>query len=586
MKGQGFLEAILTGFLISLSSFLFVEYFGVMDLGKFGPFVAGLFVVNFILLLFIGVPGKLYGTSVVLVILLVLGYAAYGPYAEYLRGPMDDISEGMETAPGTIEHQIHCLSLLTTDPMSYQTECVAPDQRRAEEENPEDYGFEMLDFRTSTGDIYASMPLQAQTNFENKGDYNAENVLIKVTGGEYRECETEVFNLTGEKIKKLYTIGPEETYNFRFKGKINDPWSKDVDCGYAKNKASIGGKINLEYAYDYQTESYIDKLRAIRNTEETDPRFDINSAREKAAPGNVLMLTFGPLIWSEESFQDSNIQVGFKNERVNGDVIFRGESEKAIVIMNEIWNKEKWCEEFCKGVLEPGCNEENTSGCTNDVEKVKSIYSYCEITPIGETINKEEEFCNKAVVGFTKKEDGTYSDCKAGEPIDVSNETECNESENGTPIYNSVGYEACLNKSTDLEIDVDGQAQCNESSANSMYEVKGKYTGYPDKITIYIVGEKGKEFVDLACGEDESEFVDCSDIDEEDKVELKRKKGRYELGSGEKQFLYSGVELSLTGFPTNLNIKEINFGVKSDATYRVKMIESKELTIHNPHYFD
>ena len=597
MREADFLEAIVCGFLVALTAALFVEYFGIVDIGPhmFGIFIGGLALINFGILLLIGWPFRFSGVFIFFIITMVLGYAAYGPYAEYVRGPMDNIRESIKTTPGMMERQLHCLSLIMTDPRRYDAECGFDNQVVVPDEKPENYGFEITNFETLTKDIYAGTFMQIETNFENKGDYPAKNVLIEIDGGSYRECDNvDVLNVTGGKRRVLEEVKIGEVYNYRFKGKINDPWLKGVSCTYAKNKAFIGGNINLEYSYDYQTESYIDDLRAIRSSEEIDPKYEVKAAREKAAPGNVLMHTFSPLIWEEESFREAMIPISFKNERVEGSLKFRGINKTNTVELESGWSNEDWCKETCEkiseDVLEYNCIED----CLNSITIMNETYHYCKLKPDNKKINGvNETFCRNSIVGYTEDPDThDYAGCWAGEDNSLG-ETSCKNAEDGIPLYRiSEGYIGCLNSSNKVikikkylrNVDKDA---CMDKSLTPVYKVEGGYSrSCVDNITIYIVGNDGKTYVDLTCGEgSEDDLVSCSPVTgKEDTVVLRWKTGGISLNPGESKPVYSGVKLILKDFPDNANIKEINFGVKADATYRLGIVQNKGLTIYNLHY--
>lgn len=322
MKGEsksGYLmKAVLCGFLIAFNVVLFMNYFLDVSLLPGSLFWFGAIDVAFVFL--IAYPFKEGGVIALTIFLLILGYAAYGPYSEHLRGPMSNIGESMSELPGTAEKQMHCLMLIFSNPMAYQQECVLPDQEKATGEKPEDYGLEITNFETNfglqqKGEIYAGMPIQIWMTLENKGSYGATNVSIKTTGGKYEVCENlEVLNITGITGNYSDNIRKETDHYFSLTGSVNDPWTEE--CTYAKNKMLIGGTIKTTYSYDYQTESYLE-IEAIKNINESKSKFKVNSAKEKAAPANTLMYTFVPLIWkgAGAGFKEGIIPISFKNER-------------------------------------------------------------------------------------------------------------------------------------------------------------------------------------------------------------------------------------------------------------------------------
>ena len=587
MREHSLLEAIFTGLLIALSAVLFVEYIGVTELGDVPvisyliPISLSLVIMDFLFLLFIGTPGKAYGTTIFVIILLIIGYAAYGPYAPYLREPMRSIGEGIVAIPELGERQMHCLYLLFTNPMAYTTECgMGVDQPKAPEEKPEDLGLELTNFEFPHTEIYAATPLEITAILENKGDYSAMNTIIEISKNKYEECNLDIFNISYLSGSYSEEIKPGEVHYFSAITTINDPW--ETDCKYAKNKAVIGGTMTLNYYYSYRTESYID-IDVVKKFE--GEKIEVRSAKEKAAPGNVLMLTTIPLVWNESlGFRQKTIQIRFKNERLNGEITFRGESINGTVYLEEdqLSNTAKyWCEEICKDIGEVGCREGDTKECEKNFEKINSTEAYCLVKPIEMRIDNLN--CSKIIIG-SRKDNG----CIAGIPLEgISNETEC--LENGTPIYDSEGnYKDCLNDSTVVDLET---KSCEELSITTVYKVEGQYKREkPDTIRIYIVGEQAEKYVELVCGtQRESDLMRCEQISNKEVV-LTWKKGDNKLQKGETKLIYSALIVKLVDqleWPSKLkNVNKFSFVIKADATYRTKITESKSLRIYNPHFID
>ena len=586
MREHSFLEAIFTGLLVALSAVLFVEYFGVSELWNV-PLISdlihislGLAIIDLIILFFIGTPGKAYGTTIFVVILLIIGYAAYGPYASYLRGPMRSIGEGIATIPELGQRQLYCLSLLFTNPMAYATECgTAVEQPKAPEEKPEDLGLELTNFEFPYTEIYAGSPLEITAILENKGDYSAIDVTIDVDSSEYEECGIDVFNITEKNGYYAEKINPEEIHYFSAIATVNDPW--ESDCKYAKNKAVIGGTMKLSYSYKYRTESYLD-MDVVR--EYQGEKIEVRSAKEKAAPGNVLMLTTTPLIWNWSSgFRQRTIKVKFKNERLDGEIIFRGEAITGTVYLEEDKLSDiakYWCEEICKDIGEVGCREGDTSECEKSFGEINRTKAYCLVKPIEVRIDNLD--CSKIIIGYSKE-----NECLAGIPLkDIDNETEC--LENGTPIYNSKGkYKDCLNKSTVVDLEAEN---CTDLSITQVYKVEGNYTRKdPDSIRIYLVGEQAKKYVNLVCGtQRESDLMRCKPVNDNEIV-LTWKEGDQKLQKGETKLIYSGLIVNLTQGKWPQEFEEVDkfsFVIKADATYRTRITETRNLQIYNPHFTD
>jgi len=622
MRGQSLLEAVFTGFLIALSALLFVEYFGVVDLGNIS---IGILVVDLILIFFVGVPGRSQGSIVILVILLVLGYAAYGPYATYLREPMNNIREGMQQAPSIVGEQIHCLTLLMTNPMQYTRECTMGEQQKAHGEKPEDLGIEITNFELQPeSEIYAGMPLQLWFTLENKGDYTARNLIIRATGSKYENCEYEILNLTpDEKIKFKDNLKPGETYYYGINGITVDPW-KD-GCNYAEYKSVIGGNIEVAYSYEYKTESFLN-VEVIKNLNETTPRFRIESAKEKAAPANILMYTFIPLIWegATESYKKVLIPVSFKNERRDGKITYRGKLVHNTVYLKEGENEIEWCNRTCKEILEPGCNEKNINDCKDDVKIVdlnESTYSYCALVSENRFISLSglnPTDCNNT---FTSRpiNDENSQDCIAYKALPkVSDKSECGDNNRiwcnrscinairnnytskslSVPSVLSNADELCLVIVT--EVESSDLNDCLSLNSTKFYRIYGNYSRNKfDVISIYVVGKLVQKSVELKCGDAESEVVVCCDdnakvVNKECDssknyndltVDLVWRENALELDPGEKKFVYSGVYLSLKqgDWPSEFG-KSFNFGIKADATYKVEIDKSEYIRINNPHY--
>ncbi|MCD6274462.1 MAG: tripartite tricarboxylate transporter TctB family protein [Candidatus Aenigmarchaeota archaeon] len=587
MREADFLEALVCGFLVALSAALFVEYFGIADFGPqmFGIFIGGLALINFGILFLIAWPFRFSGVFVFFVIIMILGYAAYGPYASYLRGPMKQISESLSDMPEMAEKQMHCLMLIFTNPMAYQKECVLVKPRKLSEEKPENFGLEITNFEIQPPkkEIYAGMPLQIWMTLENKGDYDATNVLINSDGGEYEVCENlKVLNASAhghysDRIKK------GTNHYFSLRGKINDPWDEKVKCTYAKNKMVIGGTIKTTYSYDYKTESYLE-IEAIRNTNETTPNFRVESAKVKAAPANILMYTFVPFIWegAEGSFREGIISVSLKNERKRGKIIFRGkyvhDSKLLAKDMISTALKETYCNLVCET---PACIAE----CVYSfMEEKNRKYDHCAIVDSnGKELDKlkdlNENECENTKIWVNSSIDGTYTGCFVYRKIDAKSQEKCKEK--GGKWDNTENVCVKLDKIEDIV----SEDLCKSLKTEIFYRVYGKYerSNY-DQITVYVVGEEAKNYINLSCDKNAQNIVMCTNYGE-DKVKLTWLNDDLDLNSGDVKLVYSGIKISLAKWP-NKNRLKLNFGIKANATYRVEMERTDRLQIDNPHYTD
>ena len=522
MKGEsksGYLmKAVLCGFLIAFNTVLFLNYFTDWQ------GIVGMIVIDIAFVFLIGYPFEESQPMPVIaltVFLLILGYAAYGPYATYLRGPMSQISESLSDMPEMAKKQMHCLMLIFTNPMAYQRECVLTEQKKLPEEKPEDFGLEITNFEIQPPEkeIYAGMPMQIWMTLENKGDYDAKNVEINTSGGKYEVCENlEVLNIKSINGNYSDKIRKETNHYFSLTGRINDPWDEKVNCTYAKNKMIIGGTIKTTYSYDYETESYLD-MEVIKNVNETIPKFRVESAKEKAAPANILMYTFLPLIWkgAGEGFRECIIPISLKNERRKGTIVFRGKYEY------------KWFE----GALESIKNEIRDWTPLGDYE-----YQYCvNKTNTSQELNKCE-----------KEEEGKNI------TININNESSCVEC-GGEPIYRIRG------KRDRNEIEYD--------------KIIIKPVGDVGK---YIRLSCNKKL------SDEDKISSCICVNNICEIKYAGEKNDLKIEPGDKELLYTGLTLSLEKVPWPKKDLKFTFGIKSHATYMVEMEKSENLQIKNPHY--
>ena len=147
------MKSALCGFLIAFNTVLFMNYF--LDIAVYGNNWIVYLAINAALILLVAYPFKEGGVIIITIIFLIFGYALYGPYAEYLAGPVEGIKESMSGMPELAEKQMHCMMLIFTNPMAYQQEC-GPDQDKGIEEDPEDFGLEITDFEVQPNlEVYA-----------------------------------------------------------------------------------------------------------------------------------------------------------------------------------------------------------------------------------------------------------------------------------------------------------------------------------------------------------------------------------------------------------------------------------------------
>jgi len=583
MREADFLEALVCGFLVALTAALFVEYFGIADFGPqmFGIFIGGLALINFAILFLIAWPFRFSGMFVFFVIVMVLGYAAYGPYATYLRGPMSQISESLSGMPEMAEKQIHCLVLIFTNPPAYQRECVLTEQQPAPEEKPENFGLEITEFQMQPRtEIYAGMPIQIWMTLENKGDYDAKNVEINTSGGKYEVCENlEVLNIKSINGDHSDKIRKETNHYFSLTGRINDPWDEKVKCTYAKNKMVIGGTIKTTYSYDYETESYLD-IEVIKNVNETIPKFREESAKEKSAPANILMYTFLPLIWegAGEGFREGIIPISLKNERRKGTIVFRGKYEFKTfsiidfvnVIAPPVWLVKKGIEKT-DDLINEGWNWKNER------------YDMCVVSTTGKEIKDvKEDICVK-LKGSPKLDNGNYTGiCKMETEIKLEENESCKDK------GGKLSENRCI---VSKEIEISNKEDCENAKGEPIYKIRAKRIrkeGEYDKITIKPVGDVGN-YIELSCNKklsEEGKISSCSCVNNVCEIKYAGEKNDLKIKPDDDELLYTGLTLSLKKGLWKKEDPKLTFGIKAHATYRVEMEKSESLQIKNPHYTD
>ena len=598
MKGaieSGYImKAALCGFLIAFNTVLFMNY--ALDITVYENNWIAYLAIDIALILLVAYPFKEGGVIAVTIIFLVFGYVLYmSPIADELVGPVNSIKESMSDMPGLAEKQMHCMMLIFTNPMAYQRECgFDPDP--LPEEKPEDFGLEITEFEIQPDtEVYAKMPIQIWTVLENKGDYPAVNVMINSTGKKYRNCKLNSLNITRTSGGKIFSIRPDQTHYYSMMGKVGDPWRGDGKCTYAQNKMRLDGTIETTYSYDYQTESYIE-LKAVRTIDEV-KKFEVVSAKEKAAPANILMFTFVPLIWkltedgsedSDNGYKEAIIPISFQNERQRDKISLRGKTvHYTAYILN---GTGKWCEKVCSEMNEPNCTED----CSNTYHEEESEYYRCKVNNTDEMMRgvPNDTIC-KNLVGVPKYVAGKYKSCVMGEKNDITDKEECIEN-NGTPIPSNKDNEdiyTCVVDKTKKEIETIDESKCNGSKGIPIYKVKGTYsrTIY-DKISLSIVGEQAKGFVELKCDNSTKslgdDLVKCESGDNGE-INLIWLNDNLEFKSGDKKLVYSGIIVSLKdGVEWPEEKTKMNFGVRANATYKVTVTRTNTFKVNNPHYTD
>ncbi|MCK4729808.1 MAG: hypothetical protein KAT28_00670 [Candidatus Aenigmarchaeota archaeon] len=579
------MKAALCGFLIAFNTVLFMNYF--LDINIVGSSFMWFGLIDAALILLVAYPFKEGGTIAITIIFLVFGYALYGPYAEELAGPMKGIKESMSGMPELAEKQMHCMMLIFTNPMAYSQEC-GPDQEKVVEEQPEDFGLEIREFEIQPDvEIYAKMPIQIWTVLENRGDYPAVNVLINSTGEKYRNCELESLNISRTSGGFIDSLRPYQTHHYSMMGKVSDPWKGEGECTYAQNKMRLDGTIKTTYSYDYWTESYLE-LEAVKNVDEI-KRFEVVSAREKAAPANVLMYTFIPLIWegAGDGYREAIIPISFQNERKKDKISLRGETVHYIAYMADEDETSSWCKKVCSELNELECMVDCLASYVKEESKSHHCEAVYEDSMTGEILKGvSTDICGsyKGVPKYNSK--GEYTICTMREELEASDEEDCND-KNGDIIKQDNNYWFCAN-ANDKKIDIEFSEELNCKLAKGViiHKVEGNYKrAISDKISLSIIGDQAKDYIHLSCDESvelsEDDIVKC-ESGENGEINLIWLNNKLTLKNREKKFVYSGVKITLTGFPDDAT--KFNFGVKSDATYRVTITRTNTFKVNNPYY--
>ncbi len=581
------MKAALCGFLIAFNTVLFMNYF--LDISIVGTSFMWFALIDAALILLVAYPFKEGGAITITIIFLVFGYLLYGPYAEELAGPMKGIKESMSGMPELAEKQMHCMMLIFTNPMAYSQEC-GPDQEKVIEEEPEDFGLEIREFEIQPDvEIYAKMPIQIWTVLENRGDYHAVNVLINSTGEKYRNCELESLNISRTSGGFIDSLRPYQTHHYSMMGKVSDPWKGDGECTYAQNKVRLDGTIKTTYSYDYQTESYLE-LEAVKNVDEI-RRFEVVSAREKAAPANVLMYTFIPLIWegAGDGYKEAIIPISFQNERQKDEISLRGETVHYTVYLSDEDEKSIWCKKVCSELKELECMVDCLASYTKEESKPHHCEAvYEESSTTGEILKGVSTDICGSYRGVPKYNSDGYITCTMREEIDATDEADCKTKDNFDIIKHQDGsYWFCAN-ANDKKIDIGftEESDCKSARGVIIFQVEGNYKrAISDKISLSLVGEQAKDYIKLSCDESvevsEDDIVKC-ESGENGEINLIWLNNKLTLKQKEKKFVYSGVKITLTGFPDDAT--KFNFGVKSDANYRVTITRTSTFKVNNPYY--
>ena len=226
MSAENFLSGLIAGFLIALTAAIFIEYFGVSKIDPFWAFV----IVDLAFIFFVGIPFKFPGTVILSIGILFIGYLAYGPYSGYLRPIFHDVGKTFERIPANVEKTVHCLTLLFTNPMAYTEECVITQPKEAPGEKPEyANALEATHFEIIPQKLYPGNSVAVTMQLENKGDFDAENVTVKLFSREYERCDLKVLDLSKAEEFKLGTLKKGSVKFISNEGFVNNPWGDDLE---------------------------------------------------------------------------------------------------------------------------------------------------------------------------------------------------------------------------------------------------------------------------------------------------------------------------------------------------------------------
>jgi len=449
--GRSFNAAVICGVLVGFMTILFLHYFH--NWSFMGSALIGMLLVDLAMVLVIAYPPKNPILAIGLLSLLVLpaAYINYSPYAYLVVGPMEDITgaEGLGAIPAMAGNTFHCVTLILTNPMAFDTECNLVNQQKAPEEPKTPVALEQTEYNAlPEKDLYPGQPLTLQINFENQGDYPARNVAVITntsSGATFRVCEQSIFDdvLTDAndgKQNRNYTP-PGGIFIYKFTGKISDPWKMGDDCTYAVNKAKIDASITTNVSYGYATESYINKIEAVRSYEE-DHKMGVTSALSKSAPMEILMFTFMPLAWDDERFKYYYIDVSLKNSHKGQKIIFRGKYE-------------------FKDMFMIGSSLYDFLDAIEDYQKASPVTG--DWKWIGQT--EQYDFCA----------DKTDSNRKIGDDINTADKCTA---VGGEPVMNAGGdYDYCRDRADPAKriVKIENSEQCTATGGEPVYKISGEF---------------------------------------------------------------------------------------------------------------
>ncbi len=225
MTAENFLSGLIAGILIALTAAIFIQYFGV---SAWDPLLA-FAIINIAFLIFVGIPFKLSGTTVFTIAILFLGYLAYGPYSGYLQPIFYKAGKTFNQIPANVEKTVHCLTLLFTNPMAYTKECVTTKPRTAPKEKPEyANALEATKFQIIPKKLYPGSAVSVAMQLENKGDFDAKNVSVRLYSGKYTRCDLNVLDLTKTEEFNLGTLKKGSVKFISNEGFVNNPWGEDL----------------------------------------------------------------------------------------------------------------------------------------------------------------------------------------------------------------------------------------------------------------------------------------------------------------------------------------------------------------------
>ncbi len=634
------LAAFVCGTLISFVAVLFWSYFHDWRFFTALPFMSealiGMIIVNLAIVFVLAYPARHPSRNIIIMCLIMLpiGYLNYGPYAAMIVGPLEDITGiGFGNLAGQAEESLHCVMILFTNPMAFNTECQLGKQK-APEEKKIPVGVEITRYELyPEGDIYPHQALSIITELENQGDYIAKNVTMVTetssVDAEYRVCGQEVFStLISSGTREFNDMRPGEIVYYEPIGVVSDPW-KSKNCTYAVNKQKIDAKMSTKYSYNYATESSL-PLTIVRSLNETHEKV-LESGRVKSAPVSIIMYYSAPFSRKEKALSTKPIYIHMMHEYGSGEITFRGVNKTvttyfaggkeygsldevmAAAIGGEISSEKQGSSDK----EEPGSEGEEKGEEDSVSEESAECNSYCGAAGYGKGL------CVNTCTGISLGEGGgmgcpnedlKFCCCEApasspptGNLLLAQGDAEPSDSGDaeGEAKKESEGkYSTCLDKdrpSREIKLT---EKSCLDAGHIPVYKKEENVErgeGNYDIIYVYPIGEENSKNIGIYCSEADSSNRDagvqgkwaCACQGEKEKrvcnLTYIGSNGEIKLSPKKRTPLLYTLWIDVTGFPEEeedgvSRVSSITLNLHANATYTVQLPLSKPIFVVNPHY--